>query len=200
MDRDELAFAGAARQADMVRRREVSSRELVLLYLERIQRYDGELSSYRTVMTERALADAEQADARRNAGDERPLLGVPIAVKDTDDIAGEVTSWGTGAHDGPAQRDSELVARLRTAGAVILGKTNLPELAIMGTTEGPSFGATRNPWNRDRTPAGRAAAARRPWRPACARPPPARTAPARSASRPRPAGSSGSSPSATASP
>src|SRR5215213_7350877 len=154
MDRDELAFAGVARQADMVRRREVSSRELVLLYLERIQRYDGELSSYRTVMTERALADAEQADARRNAGDDRPLLGVPIAVKDTDDISGEVTSWGTAAHGGPAQRDSELVARLRAAGAVILGKTNLPELAIMGSTEGPSFGVTRNPWDPDRTPGG----------------------------------------------
>src|SRR5215208_6374251 len=154
MDRDELAFAGAARQADMVRRRGISARELVLLYLERIQRYDGELSSYRTVMTERALADAEQADARRNAGDDRPLLGVPIAVKDTDDISGEVTSWGTAAHGGPAQRDSDLVARLRAAGAVILGKTNLPELAIMGTTEGPSFGVTRNPWDPDRTPGG----------------------------------------------
>ncbi len=154
MDRDELAFAGAARQADMVRRREISSRELVLLYLERIQRYDGELSSYRTVMPERALADAEQADARRNAGDDRPLLGVPIAVKDTEDIAGEVTTWGTAAHGGPAQRDNELISRLRAAGAVILGKTNLPELAIMGSTEGPAFGVTRNPWNNDRTPGG----------------------------------------------
>jgi amidase len=154
MDRDELAFAGAARQADMVRRREISSRELVLLYLERIQRYDGELSCYRTVMPERALADAEQADARRNAGDDRPLLGVPIAVKDTEDVTGELTTWGTAAHGGPAQRDNELVARLRSAGAVILGKTNLPELAIMGTTEGPAFGVTRNPWDSDRTPGG----------------------------------------------
>jgi amidase len=154
MDRDELAFAGAARQADMVRRREISSRELVLLYLERIRRYDGELSTYRTVMAERALADAEQADARRNAGDDRPLLGVPIAVKDTEDIAGELTTWGTAAHGGPAQRDNEFVSRLRAAGAVILGKTNLPELAIMGSTEGPAFGVTRNPWNPDRTPGG----------------------------------------------
>jgi amidase len=154
MDRDELAFAGAARQADMVRRREISSRELVLLYLERIRRYDGELSTYRTVMAERALADAEQADARRNAGDDRPLLGVPIAVKDTEDIAGELTTWGTAAHGGPAQLDNELVSRLRAAGAVILGKTNLPELAIMGSTEGPAFGVTRNPWNTDRTPGG----------------------------------------------
>src|SRR4051812_21515988 len=154
MDRDELAFAGVARQADMVRRREISSRELVLLYLDRIRRYDGELSSYRTVMPERALADAEQADARRNAGDDRPLLGVPIAVKDTEDVVGELTTWGTAAYGAPAQRDNELVTRLRAAGAVILGKTNLPELAIMGTTEGPAFGVTRNPWDTDRTPGG----------------------------------------------
>src|SRR3954465_9945405 len=154
MDRDELAFAGAARQADMVRRREISSRELVLLYLDRIRRYDGELSSYRTVMAERALADAEQAGARRTAGDDRPLLGVPIAVKDTEDVAGEVTTWGTAAHGGPAERDNDFIARLRAAGAVILGKTNTPELAIIGATEGPAFGVTRNPWNTDRTPGG----------------------------------------------
>src|SRR3954469_8624638 len=154
MDRDELAFAGAAHQADLVRRREVSSRELVLLYLDRIRRYDGELSSYRTVMPERALADAEQADARRTAGGDRPLLGVPVAVKDSEDVVGEITSWGTAAHGGPAERDNELVTRLRSAGAVILGKTNLPELAIMGTTEGPAFGVTRNPWDTDHTPGG----------------------------------------------
>ena len=154
MDRDELAFAGAAAQADLVRRREVSSRDLVLLYLDRIRRYDGELSCYRTVMAERALADAEQADARRNAGDDRPLLGVPIAVKDTEDVAGEVTGWGASAHGGPAHRDNDFIARLRSAGAVILGKTNLPELAIMGTTEGPAFGVTRNPWNTERAAGG----------------------------------------------
>jgi amidase len=154
MDHDELAFAGAARQADMLRRGEVSSLELVELYLERIGRLEPELNAFRTVMAERALADARQADARRGAGDDRPLLGVPIAVKDTEDVAGEVTAWGTAAHGGPAERDNELVARLRAAGAVILGKTNLPELAIMGSTEGPAFGVTRNPWDTDRTPGG----------------------------------------------
>jgi amidase len=154
MDRDELAFAGVGRQADLVRRGDVSSRELVELYLERIQRLDPELNAFRTVMAERALADARQADARRGAGDERPLLGVPIAIKDSEDVAGELTTWGTAAHGLPAERDNELVSRLRAAGAVILGKTNLPELAIMGTTEGPAFGVTRNPWDTDRTPGG----------------------------------------------
>jgi amidase len=151
---DDLAFAGVVRQAELVRDGEVSSRELVELYLDRIERLEPELNAFRTVMAERALAEADQADARRRAGEERPLLGVPIAVKDTENVAGEVTGWGTAAHGGRAERDNKLVSRLRAAGAVILGKTNLPELAITGTTEGPAFGVTRNPWNTDRTPGG----------------------------------------------
>jgi amidase len=154
MDRDELAFAGVARQAELIRAGEVSSLELVELYLERIERLEPELNAFRVVMAERALADARQADARRGAGGERPLLGVPIAVKDTEDIAGEPTAWGTAIHRGPAERDNALVSRLRGAGAVIIGKTNLPELAIIGATEGPAFGVTRNPWDTDRTPGG----------------------------------------------
>lgn len=154
MDREDLAFAGLARQAALVRAGEVSARELVELYLERIERLDPELNAYRVVMAERALAEADQADARRAAGDERPLLGVPVAIKDNVDVAGEVTTQGTGAYTQPATRDAELVARLRVAGCVVLGKTNLPELAIMGTTEGPAFGVTRNPWNTERTSGG----------------------------------------------
>jgi amidase len=154
MDRDELAFAGVVRQAELLRRGEVTSRELVELYLERIDRLDSELNAFRTVLRERALADSQQADARLGAGDERALLGVPIAVKDCEDLAGEVTTWGTAANSTPAETDSEIVRRLRTAGAVIIGKTNLPELAIMGDTEGPSFGITRNPWDTERSAAG----------------------------------------------
>jgi amidase len=151
---DDLAFAGLAKQAAMVRAGAVSSRELVELYLERIERIDPQLNSYRVVMAERALAEADQADSRHGAGDERPLLGVPVAIKDNVDVAGEVTTNGTAAHGPPATQDAELVRRLRAAGCVILGKTTLPELAIMGTTEGPAFGVTRNPWNPERTPGG----------------------------------------------
>jgi amidase len=154
MDREELAFAGVARQAELIRSGEVSSRDLVMLYLERIERLDRELNAFRVVMSERALVDAQQADGRRGAGDDRPLLGVPIAVKDVEDVTGEVTRWGTDAFSTPATQDSELVRRLRAAGAVIVGKTNCPELAIMGDTEGPAFGITRNPWNTDRSPGG----------------------------------------------
>ncbi len=154
MDRDELAFAGVARQAELIRSGEVTSRELVILYLERIERLNPQLNAFRKVMDERALVDAQQADGRRGAGDERPLLGVPIAVKDVEDVTGEVTTWGTAANFTPVSHDSEFVSRLRSAGAVVIGKTNLPELAIMGDTEGPAFGITRNPWNTDRSAGG----------------------------------------------
>jgi amidase len=139
---------------ELVRAGEVSSTELVELYLERIGRLEPELNAFRVVMAERALADARQADARRGAGGDRPLLGVPLAVKDSEDVAGEHTPWGTAIAGPRAERDSDLVQRLRAAGAVIIGKTNLPELAIIGDTEGPAFGFTRNPWNTRRSPGG----------------------------------------------
>ena len=79
---------------------------------------------------------------------------MPIAIKDTVDVAGDVTMLGTDGYDRPAERDSEIVTRLREAGAVILGKTNLPELAIHGFTETQRHGITRNPWDTGRTPGG----------------------------------------------
>ncbi len=153
-DGDELAFAGAARQAEMLRARKVSSRELTELYLDRIDRHDPTLNAYRIVWGERALEQAAEADRRIGAGEGAPLLGVPIALKDNDDVAGDVTRHGTDGFERPAESDSILVTSLRDAGAVILGKTNLPELAIHGYTESKTFGVTRNPWNRDRSTGG----------------------------------------------
>src|SRR3954463_11306631 len=126
MERDELAFAGVARQAELIRAGEVSSRELVMLYLERIERLNPQLNGFRKVMSERAVVDAQQADGRRGAGEERPLLGVPIAVKDVEDVTGEVTRWGTDAFSTPAAQDSELVRRPRAAGAGVVGQNNTP--------------------------------------------------------------------------
>jgi amidase len=154
VDKVDLAFAGLARQAELIRAGDVSSRELVELYLERIERLDTQLNSYRVVMAERALADADQADARRRSDGERPLLGVPIALKDNVDVAGEVTTYGTSAYGEPARADAEIVKRLRAAGAVILGKTHLPELAVYPWTESATFGATRNPWDLNTTVGG----------------------------------------------
>ena len=151
---EEVAFAGAARQAEMVKAKEISPSELVEIYLERIARIDPKLNAYRVVLGEQARADAKRAEERLAGGDEAPLLGVPVAIKDNVDYAGEVTTHGTAAYGEPAKGDSLIVRRLRDAGAVILGKTNLPELAIYGFTESPTWGDTRNPWDPSRTPAG----------------------------------------------
>ncbi len=154
MDATELAFAGPSRLAELLRAGDVSSRELTELFLERIGRLDPELNAFRVVLAERALAEADQADGRRSSGAERPLLGVPVAVKDNTDVAGELTTHGTGCFSEPASADSEVTRRLREAGAVIVGKTNLPELAIIGATESPTWGITRNPWDPERSTGG----------------------------------------------
>jgi amidase len=151
---EDLAFAGAAEQAELVRRGEVSSRELTELTIDRIVRLDPRLNAFRVVLAERALEEAERADQGRASGDEAPLLGVPIAIKDNVDLAGEVTTHGTNAYGGAAIDDSEVVKRLRAAGAVIVGKTNLPELAIWPFTASSAWGMTRNPWDLNRSPGG----------------------------------------------
>jgi len=150
----DIAFAGAARQAEMVRAGEVSPTELARLHLERIERLDPQLNSFRVVLAERALLEAEQAEARLKGGDERPLLGVPIALKDSTDLAGEQTTHGTDGFPDPADADSEMVRRLREAGAIVVGKTLLPELAICGFSESATWGVSRNPWDPQRTPGG----------------------------------------------
>ena len=154
MDPVELAFAGIAAQSRFLADGEVSSRELVDLYLSRIEQLDPKLSAFSTLNAYRARAEADLADERRASGESLPLLGVPIAVKDELDIAGEVATHGTQGYDQPAASDCEHVRRLRSAGAIILGKTHLPELAIFGFTETEHHGATRNPWDLDRTPGG----------------------------------------------
>jgi amidase len=157
MESAELAFVGIARQAELIRSGEVSSRELVELYLARIERLDPQLNAFLKVFTERALTEADSADRRvanGEAGEGALLLGVPFAVKDVEDVEGEVTAYGTGAYNTPASADSEVVRKLRGAGAVLIGKTNLPELAICGFTESKTNGVTRNPWNPDRTSGG----------------------------------------------
>jgi amidase len=154
MDAAELAYAGIARQAEMIAAGELSSRELLELYLARIERLDPRLNAFRVVLGERAMLEADQADARRRGGGERPLLGVPIAVKDEIDVAGEVTTYGTSAYGAPAREDAEIVRRLRAAGALVIGKTHMPELGAYPWTDSPTWGVTRNPWGLARTPGG----------------------------------------------
>src|SRR3954451_7486354 len=138
----------------MVRAGEVSATELVGLHLERISRLDPELNAFRKVFAEKAMLEAEQAEARVRAGEERPLLGVPIAIKDEVDVVGEINSHGTDGFSEPAKADAEFIRRLREAGAIVVGLTLLPEMAICGFTESATYGVTRNPWNPQRTPGG----------------------------------------------
>ena len=151
---EDVAFAGLTGQAELVRRGEISSRELTELSIERIVRLDRQLNAFRVVLAERALEEADRADQRRAAGEEAPLLGVPVAAKDNVDVAGEVTTHGTNAYGGAAIEDAEIVKRLRGAGAVIVGKTNLPELAIWPFTSSQAWGTTRNPWDVSRSAGG----------------------------------------------
>ena len=151
---DDVAFAGVAGQAELVRRGDVSARELVELALGRIERLDRDLNAFGAVYAERALLEAQQADARTRAGASRPLLGVPLAVKDEIDIGGEITSQGTGAIVTRAAADAEVVRRVRAAGAIVVGKTKMPELGLWPFTESVTWGVTRNPWDPDRTPGG----------------------------------------------
>ena len=133
---------------------EVSAPELLEIYLERIARLDSQLRSYRVVLTDKARDEAYAAQDRLDAGERLPLLGVPIAIKDDVDVAGEVTTYGSAGHRSAVTVDAAVVRRLRAAGAVIIGKTAVPELMIFPFTESLTFGATRNPWNLKRTPGG----------------------------------------------
>jgi amidase len=154
VDHRELAFAGAAEQARLLADGTITAPELLELYLDRIARLDRELRSYRVVLADTARQEAGLAQDRLNAGERLPLLGVPIAIKDDVDVAGEVTTYGTAAYGSAATEDAEVVRRLREAGAVILGKTAVPEMMLWSFTETVTYGATRNPWNVDFAPGG----------------------------------------------
>lgn len=154
MDTTDLCFAGAAEQARLVRERVVSPTELVGATLERIASVNPKINAFNVVFDEQALAMAARADGEVGRAIDRPLLGVPIAVKDNVDMAGQVTSYGTSAFSAPATGDSPIVSTLRAAGAIIVGKTTCSELAVWPFTETSAWGATRNPWNLDYSPGG----------------------------------------------
>src|ERR1700750_1649900 len=129
-ERRELAFAGVARQAELRRSGEVSPRELVECSLERISRLNCELNAFRIVFDERALLEADQAGGRARGGDDPPLLGVPIAVKDDMAVAGTPRVRGSNAYGDPEPEDCELVRVMRAAGAIVIGGTRTPALTL----------------------------------------------------------------------
>ncbi|MEU8953374.1 amidase [Streptomyces sp. NPDC048518] len=148
---------GLARTARALAEGEVSARALTERTLARIEASQPVLNAFKLVRAEAALTEADAADrelAAGGAGPGRPLLGVPLAVKDDMDVAGEPTAFGCRGDFPPKAADAEAVRRLRAAGAVIVGKTNTCELGQWPFTEGPGFGDTRNPWNTGHTPGG----------------------------------------------
>jgi amidase len=149
----ELAFAGPGALAARVRAREISARELVELYLRRIEQLDGRLNAFRVTLADEALAAAERLDSDEGARS-GALAGVPVAVKDDMALAGQVTTFGSGSPASPAAQDAEVVRRLRAAGAIPIGVTNVPELMIWPWTATDANGITRNPWDLRHTPGG----------------------------------------------
>ena len=154
MDELDLCFAGAAEQARLVRAGEVSARELIEATLRRITAIDPHMNAYRVVFAEQALELAAMVDTAHDTSDPRRLLGVPIAIKDDTDVAGEITAWGTDAYGAPAANDAEVVRRLRAEGAIVIGKTHVPEMTAWPWTDSATWGPTRNPWDLARSPGG----------------------------------------------
>ncbi|MBD0672098.1 amidase [Streptomyces sp. CBMA156] len=157
-DTPDLSYAPATELLALMRRRALSPVELMTHTLDRIRTHDGALNSVVRLDAERALAQAADA-AERIARDEPalgPLTGLPVLVKDGEDAAGLPTSHGTRAFrdNPPAAHDSLHVARLRAAGAIIVGKTNMPPMGAGVHTANEAFGTTRNPWNTALSPGG----------------------------------------------
>ncbi len=156
----ELAFASIEEVAKLIRKRKVSPVELTKLMLALIERLNPRLNAYITVCGEQALAQAKQAEAeifapRAGRRDRGPLHGIPMSLKDNIDTAGIRTTAGAKIlRDFVPAEDAAVVHRLKSAGAVILGKANLHEFAYGVTTNNPYYGPTHNPWDLERVPGG----------------------------------------------
>ncbi|QFR01752.1 amidase [Streptomyces phaeolivaceus] len=143
----------AAEIAAAVREKKVTPRAVLAEHLARIEALDGRIGAFRKVRAEAALAEADEVADRADLA-ELPLAGVPVAIKDNLAVRGEATRNGSAATpETPAGEDHVTVARLRAAGAVVVGLTNVPELCVFGTTDGV-HGITRNPWDLSRTTGG----------------------------------------------
>ena len=153
-DSEDIAFAGVLGQAELLRSGTCSVPALVELLLDRIEHTQSTVNAFRVIRHDEARVEAEEAQRAIDGGDDRPLLGVPFAVKDNLRVAGLSTEHGTLHHGPPDAEDSEQVRRMRAAGMVCLGKTTMPELALWPFGENRSTGITRNPWDLTRTPGG----------------------------------------------
>ena len=153
---DELIYASATELARAIRSEEVSSEEVVEAYLQRIEKVNPKLNAIVQLMAEEARAEARRADEALASGHIKgPLHGVPVTIKDNIDVAGVCCSGGTkGRASFVPSQDAIVVARMRAAGAIILGKTNMPELGLAFETDNLVYGCTNNPYDVSCTPGG----------------------------------------------
>ncbi|MCK9230070.1 MAG: amidase [Syntrophales bacterium] len=151
-----IHFASVLDLAARIRSGELSPLELMEVTLRRIDEINPILNAFVSICHDRALAEARKAtEAIASGSVPGPLAGIPLAVKDLEDVGGMITTFGSVPfRDNMADRDSIQVERLRKAGAIVVGKTNTPEFGFTGFTRNRLFGTTRNPWNLERTPGG----------------------------------------------
>ena len=142
--------------ADAIRSRDVSSEEIVQACLERIDAVNPQLNAVVQVVRDAALARARAADGALSRGENwGPLHGVPMTIKDSLDTAGMISTGGSKGREGfVPERDATVVARLREAGAILLGKTNTPEFTLSFETNNLVYGRTNNPWDSAMTSGG----------------------------------------------
>jgi len=152
----ELAFASATEIAKRIKAREVGCVEMLKMYFDRVDALNADLNAIIVQMREAALADAEEADRALARGDHLgPLHGVPMTTKESYDIAGTPTTWGVPEQkDNIATKDALAIQRLKAAGAVIFGKTNVPLMLSDFQSYNDIYGTTNNPWDLARTPGG----------------------------------------------
>lgn len=156
MNEKELALTPAIKLRDLIQSKEISPVEITKIYLDRINKFDGRLNSYLTVTADSALESAKLAEDQLMKGNDLGLLhGIPISIKDTQMTKGVKTTSGTLIYkDRIAETDATIVDKVKKAGAIILGKTNTPELGLVGTCINKLGDPGRNPWDITRTPGG----------------------------------------------
>ena len=152
---NELIRKTALELADLIRKKEVSSREVVEAHLTRIKEVNPEINAITIVLEDSALKQADKADESLNVDTSGPFHGVPITIKENIDFVGTPTTNGLSLlADSMPPRNTPLVDRILKAGAIPIGRTNMPEMGMRLDTDNPLRGRTFNPWNKENTPGG----------------------------------------------